>query len=58
MAKINGIEKLSYVELINLQRRIEQAISEKRVEDAASTNRILRLAPGAAPAGVFLCGTQ
>ena len=42
MAKINGIEKLSYVELINLQRRIEQAISEKRVEDAASTKEALR----------------
>ena len=38
---INGIEKL-ICGLINLQRRIEQAILEKRVADAASTKEALR----------------
>ena len=28
MAKINGLEKMSYVELVNLQKRVEEAISE------------------------------
>ena len=42
MAKINGIEKLSYVELINLQKRIEEAIAEKRAADAQTTKEQLR----------------
>ena len=42
MAKINGLEKLSYVELINLQKRIEEAIAEKRVADAQATKEQLR----------------
>ena len=42
MAKINGIEKLSYVELINLQKRIEEAIGEKRAADAQTTKEQLR----------------
>ena len=43
MAKINGIEKLSYVELINLQKRVEEAIAEKRAENAQSTKEQLRM---------------
>ena len=42
MAKINGIEKLSYVELINLQKRVEEAISGKRSADAQATKDQLR----------------
>ena len=42
MAKINGLEKMSYVELINLQKRVEEAISEKRVADAQTTKEQLR----------------
>jgi DNA-binding protein H-NS len=42
MAKINGIEKLSYVELINLQKRVEEAIAEKRAADAQTTKEQLR----------------
>ena len=42
MAKINGIEKLSYVELINLQERVEEAIAAKRSEDAQATKEALR----------------
>jgi DNA-binding protein H-NS len=42
MAKINGLEKMSYVELVNLQRRVEEAISEKRVADAQATKEQLR----------------
>ena len=42
MAKINGIEKLSYVELVKLQERVEQAIAEKRAADAQATKEQLR----------------
>ena len=42
MAKIYGLDNLSYAELIKLQERIEAAISEKRVEDAAATKEALR----------------
>ena len=42
MATINGLEKMSYAELLKLQQRIEAAIAEKRVEDAASTKEALR----------------
>ena len=42
MAKINGIEKLSYVQLIALQKRVEEAISEKRAADAQATKDQLR----------------
>ena len=42
MAKINGLEKMSYAELLKLQERIEAAIAQKRVEDAASTKEQLR----------------
>ena len=42
MAKINGIEKLSYIELVKLQERVEQAIAEKRAADAQATKEQLR----------------
>ena len=42
MATINGVDKMSYAELLKLQERIEAAIAEKRVEDAASTKEALR----------------
>ena len=42
MATINGLDKLSYTELLKLQERIEAAIAEKRVEDAATTKEALR----------------
>ena len=42
MAKVNGLDKLSYVELINLQERIEEAIAAKRAEDAQATKEQLR----------------
>ena len=42
MATINGVDKMSYAELLKLQGRIEAAIAEKRVEDAASTKEALR----------------
>ena len=37
MATINGLDKMSYAELLKLQERIEAAIAAKRVEDAAAT---------------------
>lgn len=42
MAKINGLDKYSYVELINLQKRVEEAIAVKRAEDAQTTKEQLR----------------
>lgn len=42
MAKINGLDNLSYAELVNLQKRIEEAIAEKRVSDAQATKEALR----------------
>ena len=42
MATINGLDKMSYAELLKLQERIEAAIAEKRVEDAATTKDALR----------------
>ena len=42
MATINGLDKMSYAELLKLQERIEAAIDEKRVEDAAATKEALR----------------
>ena len=43
MAKINGLDTYSYVELINLQKRVEEAIAEKRAENAQSTKEQLRV---------------
>jgi DNA-binding protein H-NS len=40
---INGVDKLSYAELLKLQERIEAAIAEKRIEDAAATKEQLRV---------------
>ena len=42
MAKINGIEKLSYIELVKLQQRVEEAIAAKRAADAQATKEQLR----------------
>ena len=42
MAKINGLENMSYAELLKLRDRVDAVISEKRVEDAASTKEQLR----------------
>ena len=42
MATINGLDKMSYAELLKLQARIEAAVAEKRVEDAATTKEQLR----------------
>ena len=42
MATINALDKMSYAELLKLQKRIEAAIAEKRVEDAATTKDQLR----------------
>ena len=42
MATINGLDKMSYADLLKLQERIETAIAEKRVEDAAATKEQLR----------------
>ena len=42
MATTNGLDKMSYAELLKLQERIEAAIAAKRVEDAASTKEALR----------------
>ena len=42
MATINGLDKMSYAELLKLQERIDAAIAEKRVEDAAATKEQLR----------------
>ena len=42
MATINGLDKMSYAELLKLRERIEAAIAEKRIEDAATTKDALR----------------
>jgi DNA-binding protein H-NS len=42
MATTNGLDKMSYAELLKLQERIEAAIATKRVEDAAATKDQLR----------------
>ena len=42
MASINGLDKMSYAELLRLEERIQTAIAAKRVEDAASTKEALR----------------
>ena len=42
MATINGLDKMSYAELLKLEERIQAAIAAKRVEDVASTKEALR----------------
>ena len=42
MAKINGLD-YSYPELLNLQKRVEEAIAEKRAENAQATKEQLRV---------------
>ena len=42
MAGSNGLDKLSYVQLVALQERVEEAIAAKRVEDAQATKDQLR----------------
>ena len=41
MATINGLDQMSYAELLKLQERVGTAIADKRVEDAASTKEQL-----------------
>ena len=41
MAAVN-LDNLSYAELLKLQERVETAISERRLEDAAATKEQLR----------------
>jgi DNA-binding protein H-NS len=43
MATTNGLDKMSYAELLKLQERIETVIAEKRAEDAAATKEQLRV---------------
>ena len=43
MAKINGLDTYSYVELINLQKRVEEGIAQKRAENAQTTKEQLRV---------------
>ena len=42
MARTNRLDKLSYVQLLSLQKRVEEAISQKRLEDAQTTKEQLR----------------
>lgn len=42
MATINGIEKMSYGDLLKLQERIETAIAKRRSEEATATKEALR----------------
>jgi DNA-binding protein H-NS len=42
MATINGLDKMSYAELLKLQPRVEAAIAERRLSDAAATKEQLR----------------
>ena len=42
MAKIAGLEKMSYAELLKLQSQVEAAIAERRVSDAQETKEQLR----------------
>ena len=42
MAGSNGLDKLSYVQLLALQERVEEAIAAKRAEDAQATKDQLR----------------
>ena len=42
MAKINGLEKMSYVQLLDLQKKVEAVIAAKRTEDALATKEQLR----------------
>ena len=42
MAASNGLDKMSYVQLLALQERVEEAIADKRSEDAQATKEQLR----------------
>lgn len=42
MATPNGLDKMSYAELLKLQERIEAAIVQKRVDETAATKEALR----------------
>jgi DNA-binding protein H-NS len=39
---INGLDKMSYAELLKLQERLQEAIAERRVTDATTTKEQLR----------------
>jgi DNA-binding protein H-NS len=43
MAASNGLDKMSYVPLLALQERVEEAIADKRSEDAQATKEQLRV---------------
>jgi len=42
MAKINGLEDMSYAQLLQLQERVEAAIAERKSEHARTTKDQLR----------------
>jgi DNA-binding protein H-NS len=42
MAAVNGLDKMSYTQLLALQERVEEAIAAKRSEDAQATKEQLR----------------
>jgi DNA-binding protein H-NS len=42
VATVNGLDKMTYAELLKLQERVGAAIADKRVEDAAATKEQLR----------------
>jgi DNA-binding protein H-NS len=42
VATINGLDKMSYADLLKVQEHIGAAISVKRVEDVAATKKALR----------------
>jgi DNA-binding protein H-NS len=42
MATVNGLDKMSYTELLKLDERIKAAITEKRISEASATKEQLR----------------
>ena len=42
MAAVNGLDKMSYTQLLALQERVEEAIAGKRLEEAQATKEQLR----------------
>ena len=42
MARVNGLDKMSYADLLKLQERTDAAIAQKRVDEAAATKEALR----------------
>lgn len=52
MAKINGLEKMTYKELVDLQKRVDKAIVERKSADKAELKR--KIAEVAAASGFDL----